>query len=76
MKIQRTIAALAVALFFVSAAAAQEKKSNDPPAVPKLVLESFSHDFGQVKAGSPLKYSFKIKNDGKSELLIKSVNPG
>jgi hypothetical protein len=76
MKFQRTIAALAVGLFFVTAAAAQEKKSNNPPAVPKLVVESFSHDFGQVKAGTPLKYSFKIKNDGKSDLLIKSVNPG
>ena len=76
MKLQRTFAALAVALFFVTAAAAQEKKSNGPPAVPKLVLESFSHDFGQVKAGTPLKYSFVIKNDGKTDLLIKSVNPG
>ena len=76
MKLQRTFAALAVALFLVTAAAAQEKKSNDPPAVPKLVLESFSHDFGQVKAGTPLKYSFIVKNGGKSDLLIKSVNPG
>ncbi|HET8677472.1 MAG TPA: DUF1573 domain-containing protein [Blastocatellia bacterium] len=76
MKFQMTIAALAVALFFVTGAAGQEKKSNDPPAVPKLLLESFSHDFGQVKAGTPLKFSFKIKNDGKSDLLIKSVNPG
>lgn len=73
---QRIFAALAVALFFVTAAAAQEKKSNDTPAVPKLALESFSHDFGQVKAGTPLKYTFKIKNEGKSDLLIKSVNPG
>lgn len=76
MKLQRTVAALALALLFVTAAAAQEKKSNDPPLVPKLVLESFAHDFGQVKSGTPLKYTFKIKNAGKAELLIKSVNPG
>jgi hypothetical protein len=76
MKIQRTVAALALALLMVTAAAAQEKKSNDPPAVPKLMLESFTHDFGQVKSGTPLKYSFKIKNAGKSDLFIKSVNTG
>ena len=76
MKFQMTIPALAVALFLGPGAAGQEKKSHDPPAVPKLLLESFSHDFGQVKAGTPLKFSFKIKNDGKSDLLIKSVNPG
>lgn len=76
MKFQRSFAAIAVALFLVTAVAAQEKRSNEPPAVPKLVLESFSHDFGEVKAGTPLKYTFKIKNDGKSDLLIKSVNPG
>ena len=76
MKIQRVIAALAAALFFVAAAAAQEKRSNDPPAVPKLMLESFTHDFGLVKTGTPLKFTFKIKNGGKADLLIKSVNPG
>jgi hypothetical protein len=76
MKLQRTVAALALVLLFVAAAAAQEQKSNDPPIVPKLMLESFSHDFGQVKSGTPLKYTFKIKNAGKAELLIKSVNPG
>lgn len=76
MKLQRTIAALALALLFVTPAAAQEKKSDVPPIVPKLVLESFAHDFGQVKSGTPLKYTFKIKNAGKAELLIKSVSPG
>ncbi len=76
MKLQKAFAALAVALFFVTAAPAQEKKSNDPPAVPKLLLESFEHDFGQVKSGTPLKFSFKVKNAGKADLLIKSVSPG
>jgi len=76
MKLQKTITLLALALFFIVPATAQEKKMNEPPAVPKLMLESFAHDFGQVKSGTPLKYTFKIKNGGKSDLLIKSVNPG
>ena len=76
MKLQRYLAAVALALLFAGAAAAQEKKTNEPPALPKLMLESFTHDFGLVKTGTPLKFTFKIKNGGKADLLIKSVNPG
>jgi hypothetical protein len=76
MKLRKSVTALALALMFATAAAAQEKKTDEPPAFPKLMLESFSHDFGPVKAGTPLKYTFKIKNAGKADLLIKSVNPG
>ncbi len=76
MKLQKYLAAFVLALLVASAAAAQEKKTNEPPALPKLMLESFTHDFGQVKTGTPLKFTFKIKNGGKADLLIKSVNPG
>ena len=76
MKLRKSVAAFALALLFATAAAAQEKKSNEPPATPRLMLESFSHDFGPVKSGTPLKYTFKIKNAGKADLLIKSVSPG
>jgi hypothetical protein len=54
-------------------APAQDKSPNGPP---KLVIASFTHDFGEVKPGSPLKYSFTFKNQGKSNLLIQSVTPG
>jgi hypothetical protein len=43
---------------------------------PKMVIESFTHDFGEVKAGAPLEYSFIVRNQGKADLLIKSVAPG
>ena len=45
-------------------------------AEPKLVLASFTHDFGEVKSGTPLNYSFIIKNQGEADLIIKSVAPG
>jgi hypothetical protein len=52
---------------------------NDPtesgPA-PMLVIDSFTHDFGEVKAGTPLRYVFKVKNQGKADLLIHNVSPG
>jgi len=29
-----------------------------------------------VKAGTPLRFAFKIKNEGKADLLINGVSPG
>jgi Protein of unknown function (DUF1573) len=84
MKIVKTIGAFALLALLVLTAVAQEKQ---PPAqpnggsassggAPKLVIESYTHDFGEVKSGEPLRYAFKIKNDGNADLLINSVSPG
>src|SRR5262249_43109986 len=42
---------------------------------PKLVIASLEHSFGTVKPGTPLTFSFQIKNEGKAILEIKSVSP-
>ncbi len=42
---------------------------------PKLVIDSVEHDFGQVVSGEPLSYSFRVRNTGNADLLIKSVTP-
>lgn len=85
MKIYKTILALALfALLAASAAAGQKPQQPNPPSgadasvgpAPILVIESLTHDFGEVKAGTPLRYAFKIKNQGKADLLINSVAPG
>ena len=76
MKLMRFISALALALMFAMPAAAQEKQSpNQDGNLPKLVIKESTHDFGEVKAGTPLRYAFKIKNEGKADLLIQSVTP-
>lgn len=72
---------LAVALVTVTllTAGAQEKpngRSTLSGAAPIMVIESFTHDFGEVKAGTPLRFAFKVKNEGKGDLLINSVSPG
>jgi hypothetical protein len=67
----RHVLASVLALFLASAALAQ---SNQPP--PKMVIETLNHDFGEVRAGVPLVHIFKIKNEGKGDLLIKNVSPG
>lgn len=57
--------------------AAQKKAANNSPETgqPKLAMDSFEHSFGTVKAGTPLKYTFKVKNDGKAPLAITNVSP-
>jgi len=83
MKVSRAILAIAhIALCVVTVAAQQKQPPNQPnggngagPA-PLMVIDSFTHDFGEVKAGTPLRYAFKIKNQGKADLLINNVAPG
>jgi len=76
MNLKRIISALALMLALALTATARQEAGAKPAEGPKLVIESTTHDFGEVKPGSPLRYSFKIKNTGKSDLLIQSVTPG
>ncbi|MEW6209774.1 MAG: DUF1573 domain-containing protein [Acidobacteriota bacterium] len=66
----RKALALAMIIFAATIAPAQQKR----PA-PKVAVESFSHDFGQVEAGASLKFTFKVKNVGTADLLIQNVAP-
>jgi hypothetical protein len=85
MKLCRSIFVLAlVALSTLLTATAHQKQAPVQPnagsapsgPAPLLVIESMTHDFGEVKSGSPLRYAFKIRNEGKADLLINSVTPG
>ena len=76
MKIVKTIIALALPFSLLISAAAQQNGGAKPNGgAPKLVLKSFTHDFGELEAGTPLSYSFKIKNEGTADLLIQAVQP-
>jgi hypothetical protein len=74
MTSRKIVFALCLLLAFAAAALAQDNPA--PAGVPKLVIASFTHDFGEVKAGSPLEFAFVVKNTGKADLLINSVAPG
>jgi Protein of unknown function (DUF1573) len=85
MKLCKTILLFALlTLLSVSAASGQKPQQPNPPTgadasvgpAPMLVIESLVHDFGEVKAGTPLRYAFKVKNEGKADLLINNVAPG
>jgi hypothetical protein len=84
MKLIRTILVLIlVAAYSISAAAFQTQASpqqnggaaTPSSSVPVLVIESFTHDFGEVKPGTTLRYAFKVKNQGKADLVIQNVAP-
>ncbi len=70
MQLRLVIAALALTLMLVSGAFGQSSS-----AVPRLVLTETEHNFGEVKEGIMLSHTFKVKNEGRAELLIKSVVP-
>ncbi len=74
MNLRKIVPLLSLVLAFATTAMAQASPASN--GEPKLVIKSFAHDFGEVKSGTPLQYSFIIKNEGKADLLIKSVAPG
>jgi hypothetical protein len=76
MKWTRTVLVVLLALGATSSAVAQEAPGKTPAGTPRLSVESFTHDFGEVKSGTPLRYAFKVKNEGTADLLIQNVQPG
>jgi Protein of unknown function (DUF1573) len=83
MSLRKTISAIVLVTLLVIPAAAQQNQSPNQPnggtasnAAPLLVIDSYTHDFGEVKAGTKLRHAFKIKNQGKADLLINNVAPG
>ena len=65
-----TIACLTFAFVLGSASLAQQKTG-----APKLVVDKVDFDFGKVTEGKPLSHTFKLKNEGSAELVIKNVSP-
>lgn len=68
MKSRTAFVVLSLMIFVFSVSAQDGGK-------PKLSIPSLEHSFGSVKAGTPLTYSFQIKNEGKVDLEIRSVSP-
>lgn len=63
---------LSLSLFLLCATAFGQAK---PAAEPKLELDSAAHDFGKVNENAEIAHTFKIKNEGAAELVIKNVSP-
>lgn len=46
------------------------KPSTNKEALPLIEFEKEIHDFGRIREGEKVAYSFKFKNTGKSDLII------
>jgi hypothetical protein len=75
MKMKATLTLPALLLALVSITIYNQSAKGSPNAGPKLVIESPEHSFGKVKPGTPLTYTFKVRNEGQADLEIKSVSP-
>lgn len=76
MKLKATISVLILMAVVLAITAITKSSAKSSEAdQPKLVMDSLEHSFGAVKAGTPLNFTFKVKNEGKADLEIKSVSP-
>jgi hypothetical protein len=55
---------------------AQDSAAKAPKMVPKMVIDAPEHDFGKVKEGDAVSFTFSVKNAGDTELQIVNVSPG
>lgn len=56
-----------------AAVAAPEKKPDGP--IPAFKFERTEYDFGQIREGEKVVYSYKFTNTGSAPLIIQSVQP-
>jgi hypothetical protein len=60
----------------ISAAIAVEEKEDSSENQPSIYIEHLAHDLGIIYEKESYVHKFIVKNTGKSDLVIDSVNPG
>lgn len=70
MKLKHTLSSIAVWLMFAAAVFGQSANG-----VPKLVIKSTEHNFGELKSSAHATHTFVFKNEGTADLEIKRVAP-
>ena len=53
--------------------AAEAKKPDGP--LPAMTFETVDHDFGTIKEGEVVEYTYVVKNTGQADLVIQSAQP-
>lgn len=75
MKFKKLSFIVSMFVIFASVAAVQQRSASAAATKPVLVIASMEHSFGTVKAGTPLHYTFEVKNTGEGTLEIQNVQP-
>jgi hypothetical protein len=60
-------------LFSTAAFAQTQTTAQAKASAAKIVFEEKSHDFGDIKQGEKVEYTFKFKNSGTEPLVLSSV---
>lgn len=64
----------AIALGFTFGTKAQTAPAQDNPNQADISFEKETHDFGTIPQGTPVTYTFDVKNTGKEPLIITSAS--
>jgi hypothetical protein len=72
-KLTSTTPALSTTQPGTEAAAQEEKKPEGP--LPVMQFATMEHDFGTVKEGDVVEYTFQVKNTGEAPLIIQNASP-
>jgi hypothetical protein len=75
MKSKATLTLLALLLLMLATYTPIRSTQAATTGKPKLVIESLEHSFGKIVPGTPLTYTFKVRNVGDVDLEIKNVSP-
>ncbi|MFN0088330.1 MAG: DUF1573 domain-containing protein [Blastocatellia bacterium] len=73
MKIGNLFAGFAAVLTLAFSAWAQT--GNGSPAASKIVIAKVEHSIGEIRKGETARHTFTFRNEGKSDLEIRSVAP-
>src|SRR5262245_18585337 len=75
MKAKWMISSMAFLLIFLAVFAPENRSQSPDDKKPRMVISELEHNFGSIKAGTPLKYTFKVTNKGTANLEVKNVAP-
>ena len=71
----RFVAVFSLIALIALSVATNMNASTTPNSAPKAVVAALEHNFGTIKPGTPLTYTFKVKNEGDAPLEISNVKP-
>ena len=71
----RFVAVFSLIALIALSVVAKEEASTTPTSAPRAVVVALEHNFGTIKPGTPLTYTFKVRNEGDAPLEISNVKP-
>jgi hypothetical protein len=71
----RLISVFSLVMLIALTVVAKENAATTAGSAPRAVVAALEHNFGTLKPGTPLTFTFKVKNEGDATLEITNVKP-